>query len=225
MNGKREGESQAQFEKRRIKELEQIFSDPVSARNKYNRTSAYQSRELTNAKQVRDALENALNDKSTIIDTSKKTYATNPIYAKLIDYYSDMFLWRYTVIPHQLSYKKPLKETKFKEVYELMLDVVSGLSLEIKLPLLLSQLYIEGGAFFTTYKDDDSITIDTISFPSRYCRKIGETQFGTGIMQLDYSYFNSLGLSNEQREEFLESFPVEIQDGYQAYVNDSSNKR
>lgn len=218
-------DQQSNFEKRRIKDLQEIFSDPVSARNRYNKTSAYQGRTLTTAKEVRDALENALSNKTTIIDTSKKTYATNPIYAKLVDYYSDMFLWRYTVIPHQLSFKKPLKESKYQEIYELMLDVVSGLSLEIKLPLLLSQLYIEGGAFFTTYKDEESITIDTISFPSRYCRKIGETQFGTGIMQLDYSYFDSLGLNNEDKEHFLASFPDEIRDGYQAYTNDSSNKR
>lgn len=219
-------EDTTNFKKNRIKDLKEIYSDSTSAKNNYNKSAGFSAQTYSSAAEVRKALSDAANgDKSTLIETSRKLYAVNPIYSRLVDYFSNLFMWRYVVIPHQLSYKKAAKENKFRELYELMLDVVAGLGLEIKIPLILTQLFIEGGSYFTTYCDEESITIDTITFPSKYCRKVGETQFGTGIIQLDFSYFDSLGLTQTQKQQFLESFTPEIQEGYQAYINDMSNNR
>ena len=43
-----------------------------------------------------------------------------------------------------------------------MLEAVDGLSIETKFPAMLSLLYINGAVYFTTFCDEESITIDTM---------------------------------------------------------------
>lgn len=110
-------------------------------------------------------------------------------------------------------------------IYHLMLEVVDGLSIETKFPLILSKLFIEGSVYLTTFSNEDSITINSLLLPSKYCRKIGETQYGTAIIQFDFSYFADLGLTKQQLEEYFLSFPDEFQLKYKEYLKDRSNSR
>lgn len=224
------------FSKERVKELRKLYSDESSAGNALNKPINFSSKTYKSADEIRKALQQAVTsgNRDDVVKLSKRMYSINPVYASLISYFSDMFLWRYTITPHKLLTKKindkPLSSFRigkndYATIYQAMVEIVEGLNLEAKAPLILTQLFIEGAAYFTTFCDDDSLTIDTITFPSKYCRKIGETQFGTSIIQLDYEYFNSLGLRKEQVQEFLESFPKEIQEGYQAFINDTRNNR
>lgn len=215
----------AQFQKTRIKDLAEIYSDQVSARNRYDKTSSFSTGTYATAEEVRKLLSDGIIDKSLAIEQSRKLYCINPIYASLIDYFSNMFLWRYVVTPHNIEHKKKGTKGNYQEIYNLMLDVVEGLNIEKKAPLILSQLFIEGSVFFITYCDEQSLTIDTICFPSKYAKKIGETQFGTAIIDIDFKYFDSLGLSKEDLTDFLKSFPKEIQDGYRKYSSSPSNNR
>ena len=222
------------FQKDRIKNLQDIYSSSEDTKRRFDRSSGFGVPEYKSATQIRELLDSAATNRDRLVDLSNKIYAINPIYASLISYYADMFLWRYTLIPHQLLkgniHMSPISSFKvrkktYAELYNIMLEIVEGLNLEQKGPLILKQLFLEGAAYFTTYADEESLTIDTILFPSKYCRKIAETQFGTAIIQLDYMYFDSLGLEQDELKELLLSFPPEIQDGYVKYKNDLKNER
>lgn len=214
------------FKISRIDSLKELYADEPSRRRRQSQTNVYAAKTLNTAAEVRKALNDAITNKKTLVETSMKLYATNPIYSSVIDYLANMFMWRYTVTPHRVSFKKGAKPNKneYEEVYRLMLEVVDGLSMESKFPEILTRLFVQGSLFFTTVCDEDSITIDTIVLPDAYCRKVGETQHATGIIEFDFSYFDATGLSGEDLEEFLLSFPPEFTDLYAEYKATPSNK-
>lgn len=219
------------FRVNRIKDLENMYADEASTANRYNRTLAASPNTIKSAKQVRDLLDKAITNRAQIVKLSKELYAKNPIYMQVIEYMANMFMWRYKVTPHKVYTKskanarKKLKEEDYMAIYRLMLEVVDGLSIETKFPRLLTTLLIEGAIYITTILNEDSITIDTLLLPNKYCRKIGETQYGTALIQFDFSYFDDLGLTKDQLNEYLESFSDEFQKGYRAYKKDTVNNR
>lgn len=221
----------AQFRVNRVKELENMYADEASTARRYDRSNSSSSANITTAAQVRDAINKSINNRTTVVKLSKELYAKNPIYMQVIDYLSNMFMWRYKVTPHKVytkskaKAKKVLSEDDYKIIYHLMLEVVDGLSIETKFPALLNYLFIEGAVYFTTISDPDSITIETLLLPNKYCRKIGETQYGTALIQFDFSYFDDLGLLPEDLKQYLNSFSDEFKKGYNRYKKDSTNMR
>ena len=219
-----------QFSTSRIKALGKLYSDEMSTRRRYDKTTSYSTVDYNNAAEVRKALKDAVANKDTIVEASKKLYVTNPIYAAIINYLTDMYTWQYKVIPHKLYTKskaKARKEIKIDDymiMYNLMLEITEGLSLKNKVPSLLQRLFTEGSVFFTTISDDESLTIDTLILPSKYCRQIGETQFGTAIIAFDMSYFRDQGLTEDKLKDYFKSFPKEFERGYRAFLKDSQKK-
>lgn len=86
-----------------------------------------------------------------------------------------------------------------------MLELVDGLSIETKFTELLTRLFITGSTYFTSYLDEDSMTINMLLLPEKYCRTIGQTQYGTYIIEFDFSYFTDLGYSETTLKDFLKS--------------------
>lgn len=221
----RKNDENLQFAKVGKVTLSDIYSDDPSLKRRYDMSVSNQKGTYSTPVELREAISQAVTsgNTSTLVETSKHLYATNPIYAGIIDYLTNMFMWRYKVVPHRnyinskTKIRKQAKEADFNLLYNLMLEVVDGLSLETKLPSLLRTLFIEGSVFFTTVSDEDSITIDTIVLPTKYCRKIGETQFGTAIISFDFSYFNDLGFNDAQLNETFKSFPKEFKSKYNKY--------
>ena len=220
--------TETQFRKNRIDSLKSMYADDQSSRRRQDSRPNYQSTDYANAAAVRKTLWDSIGDPTSLVETSRKLYATNPVYASVINYLADMYTWNYKVIPHKLyakskaKLKKKMKDDDFQLMYNLMLEVVDGLSIETKFPSLLTLLFITGSVYFTTYCDEENYAIDTILLPNKYCRKIGETQFGAAIIQLDMSYVDDLGgNSDELKKAFLEGFPVEFKKYYNAYKRNS----
>lgn len=221
-----------QFKIDRIKKLKSMYADEASAKRWKDETPSNigKIKSYTTAAKVREALINGVNNVSELANASNTLYSINPIYAAVLNYLADMYMWRYKVIPHKVFTKskakmgKKVKDDDFNLVYNLMLEVADGLSIETKFPSLLTKLYIEGAVYFTTVSDEESLTIDTILLPTEYCRKVGETQYGTAIIQFDYSYFNNLGLQAEDLKKYMDGFPQEFKKGFSAYQKDN-NKR
>ena len=223
------------FKKTRVKDIkaiQEMYADDTSVRRANNsspNTTRYSK--LMTAAQVREALGKAITDNSQAVAESKKLYATDTIYMEIIDYLSNMFMWRYKVIPHKVYTKNKSASRRkttangYKQIYNLMLETVDGLSIETKFPALLKTLYLEGAVYFATISDEDSLTVDTIILPNKYCRKIAETQFNTAIIEFDVTYFDSLGLKDDALELLLESFPEELVKAYNAYKDDMKNPR
>ena len=108
-------------------------------------------------------------------------------------------------------------------MYNLMINVVDGLMIETQFPNLLTALYINGSVYLTTYCNPDSLTIDTLVLPDAYCRKIGETQYGSGIIQFDFSYFDQY-TSEVDLKDALKMFPKEFTKLYNRYKKDRTDK-
>lgn len=219
---------ETQFRKNRIDKLKSMYADDQSSRRRQDNKPNYQATDYENAATVRKALWDSIGDPTSLVETSRKLYATNPIYASVINYLADMYTWNYKITPHKLyakskaKLKKKMKDDDFQLMYNLMLEVVDGLSIETKFPALLTLLFMTGSVYFTTYCDEENYAIDTILLPNKYCRKIGETQFGAAIIQLDMSYIDDLGGSSDAlKKAFLEGFPIEFKKYYNAYKRDS----
>lgn len=219
---------ETQFRKNRIDKLKSMYADDQSSRRRQDNKPNYQATDYENAAAVRKALWDSIGDPTSLVETSRKLYATNPIYASVINYLADMYTWNYKITPHKLyaktkaKLKKKMKDDDFQLMYNLMLEVADGLSIETKFPALLTLLFMTGSVYFTTYCDEENYAIDTILLPNKYCRKIGETQFGAAIIQLDMSYIDDLGgNSDELKKAFLDGFPVEFKKYYNAYKRDS----
>lgn len=225
-------ENVTDFRINRAKAFEDIYSDEVSRQNRQNQNSVYNvSTSITTAAAVRKLLTDAITNKQTLIETSKQLYVTNPIYASVINYLANMFTWQYKVIPHKVWTKskakarKTLPEEDYMMIYNHMLEIVDGLSFETVFPQLLTKLFITGATYFTTFLDEDSLTISTIILPEKYCRTVGQTQYGTYIIQFDYSYFTDLGYNKDQLTTFFKSWPKEFKKGYNKYLTDQQNYR
>lgn len=222
---------EANFRINRVNKLKDLYSDEQSTKRAYNRQQGYPVKDFSNAKDLRDAMWKQVSDPSNLVELSKKLYAINPIYASIINYLSDMYCWRYKVTPHKVYSKskaklrKQKKDEDFALMYNLMLEVADGLSIETKFPALLTLVYLTGAVYWTTVCDEESITIDTIMLPNKYCRKVAQTQYGTAIIEFDFSYFQNLGLQGDDLTNYLKNFPKEFQKKYNVYLKDVSNNR
>lgn len=165
----------------------------------------------------------SLSSLATVRDYSAQAYTFYPIYSTLINGLSNMFYWRYTYVPRIV--KERAANANFEEIYELMSEVVDGLSLETMMPSLLAELLFTGALYLSSVKKNGSKTITTIRLPAKYCRPIAITQFGTNIFQFNYAYFSDLSLTQEQTQEVLKLYPPEMEEGYRLYQKDKQKNQ
>lgn len=81
----------ANFKTTRVEKLEKLYSDDLATRRRYNKGQKSYASTYTTASEVRTALQNALTKSDTIVEVSQQLYATNPIYAAIINYLRDMY--------------------------------------------------------------------------------------------------------------------------------------
>ena len=221
--------SEATFRINRIKKIQEMYVDEPSVQRRYDQTVRYNATTYADAAAVRQALRDAITNNETIIESSRQLYAINPIYQAVIDYLSNMYMWRYKVTPHKIYTKSKAKRRKATDaenyglIYSQMLEIVDGLSIETKFPTLLTNLFINGSVYFTTLYEEESMTINTLILPSDKCRKVGETQYGTAVIRFDFSYFQNLGLDNDDLQELLKMFPKDFRSKYNKYLSNSTD--
>lgn len=155
---------------------------------------------------------------------SNEAYVFYPVYAAIVDYLSNMYLWRYTYVP-RMTKESTGSKADYKAIYQLMGEVVDGLSIETVFPLVLSQLFIDGAVYLLVYKSNRSKTLTTLTLPTKYCRISSQSQFGVLIYQFDFSYFDNLGLNSEELKVIFEFFPPEMKTMYERYLTDKTNLR
>ena len=225
---KKDEDKVTQFRKDRVKIIETLYADEPSTARRYNRSTSGGSNMPKTAVEVRNILQQSFSNTDKAVQVSQNLYATNLIYANTIDYLCNMFMWRYKVTPHKIYAKskakdrKQIKDDEYLLNYHLMLEVVDGLSIETKFPALLRNIFVNGAVYFTTMINEESYTVDTLLLPNKYCRKIGETQYGTALIQFDFSYFQDIGLSEAQLKEYFKSFPKEFEKNFRRYQKDAN---
>ena len=156
----------------------------------------------------------ALN-REQVIDLTNHAYATDPNFANIIDYLSNMFLNRYYYVPVQM--RKNAEESDYSSVYQLMTEIVDGMSIEVTFPMILTKLFKEGEVYLYTVRNRPSKTVSTIILNSEYCRPVMTSQYGTGIFQFNLKYFENLVLYGQELEDVLPLFPDEIVEAWREY--------
>lgn len=216
----------ANFKQLRLNSIKnsELYSDSVSLANSFTKSSAYGAKTYVSPAEVQRELTNALTNNEKAVAASKTLYATNPIYSRLIKYFSTLFLWRYVVTPQKLKVDPGVNPEKWQKAYMQMLDLADGLSLEIKMPKILTQLWIEGGVYFTSVFDENQMAVNIIVLPNKFTKRVGESIFGTALIKFDAQYFDSLGLSSEEQKLLFKQFPKEMEKGYNAYKKNSKQR-
>lgn len=151
-------------------------------------------------------------DRKEVGNLANFAYATDPIYAGIIDYLSNMFLWRYYYFP--IKIREKASDADFGPVYELMTQIIDGLSVETTFPHIMTKLFKEGAVYLYTAKDNKSKTISTLILNASYCKPVLVSQYGTGVFQFDVKYFDELGLKGDDLEQALEFFPEELTNAF-----------
>lgn len=84
----------ANFKQLRLNSIKnsELYSDSVSLANSFTKSSAYGAKTYVSPAEVQRELINALTNNEKAVAASKTLYATNPIYSRLIKYFSTLFL-------------------------------------------------------------------------------------------------------------------------------------
>ena len=185
--------SEAKFKKfkgsiDRLYSDDRLLAEAVGKRKPYYDPTKVKSRD-----QLISDLTSNLNDKTKAAQISETLVATNGLYADIIQYLVNIPLYRYTVIPGQI---KKLRETgsaeKYATVYEKMMSVVDGISIEILFPKILQNGLIYGIIYLYVDKDNSSETVETLMLPYQYCKKGFTTNFGTDTVIFDFKFFDDM---------------------------------
>lgn len=148
---------------------------------------------------------------------SNTLFSTNRIYQNLLEYLSNMFLWRYVVVPRKIKgVDSNLITVDYKTTYNKMIEIVEGIKIETTFPKLLLNIFKNGQIFLYASGDKNSKTISTILLPEQYCRATFLTQFGTSQIEFNFSFFDNL--KNGNLEKVLALFPKEFTELYNLYI-------
>lgn len=153
---------------------------------------------------------------------SNELYALEPVYAEQINYLANLFMWKYVYVPRKI---RDSAKGDYQEAYNLMGEVVEGLSIETTFPMVLTQLLINGNIFLVSVKTATSKTLTTIMLPQKYCRVNAITQFGTYTYQFDFSYFDNLNVTAAEMETLWSYYPPDMRAQYELYKTDKQNMR
>ncbi len=190
------------------------------------RPTGYAAQRLADKQSVEADLRNSLDDPRRAYEISRRLMDVSSVYSDIIGYYSNLPIYRYTVIPNLLKEKGDLSPEKYSKVYQEMLSVVDGLSIEITFPKLLELGMIEGAIFIYATRNTSAKTVSTFVLPREYCRIGFTTNFGTESVIFNFAFLEELlrklsgsgsGYQFESEDDFFALFPPELVEGYKAY--------
>lgn len=180
---------------------------------------------FTNGSQLDKYFKSPGTQNQEALTISDNLYSTNRIYASILDYLKDMYYWRYVVVPRKIkNFQTKTSRKDYEEIYRKMLEVVEGLSIETTFPTILLNIFKNGQVFLYCDGNNTSKTITTILLPNQYCRATTLTQFGTQEIDFNFSFFDNLGLKEEEKEAMLGLFPKEFKERYSQYRSDTTKK-
>lgn len=157
---------------------------------------------------------------------SRELYAISPIYATKIDSLANMFLWRYTYVPSVVPGKESAGVDDLSTITAAMNSAVEGIALTTSFPTILKNMFIDGIAAVTLFRNTGSGTLTSLLLPADYCTIVAQTQFGSYSVKFDFSYFDNLQLSTEDKKNIAFSqFPKEFRTKYDIYLKDRQNMR
>lgn len=204
--------------------IEEMYRDDTTIRRNVNENKTASSTMGNLTPDTLDSTYFNLGNLEQVRQYSRDAYTFYPTYSTVLDTLSNMYYWRYVFYPRQVKEETSVSNN-FEEIYKQMSEVVDGLNLETTMPMLLTNLLINGSLFTTTVRRTGSKTLTTIILPYNYCRLTSITQYNTGVFQFDFSYFDSLGLNNTQLDAIFNYYPKDMRKMYDAYKSSPTANR
>lgn len=193
------------------------------------RKGYYDVSRLKDRDQVIRELETSISDINKAAGISEALLSSSGIYAEIIEYYINLPLYRYTVIPALMKKERNGVDSKEKyaDVYNKMVAAADGISIEVVFPKILQAGLVYGVVFLYTDKDTSSSTVETFVLPNSYCKRGFGTNFGTETVVFDFKFFDDLRAAMGKSgglivdEEMFEGlFPAAMITQYQAFKKD-----
>ena len=183
-----------------------IIQDLINSRNEsiiYRRYSK---------EQIVKMLDNPQKNEKEIRELSGFIYLVSSHYRRLVDYYSTILLYNYTVIPTKIPLEKP-KKTEYKKNFYHVVNQCDKYNLKHEATKALKIAVRDGVYFGLCYESEDSFYIKP--FDNRYA-KISSIEDGVFRFSIDMAYFSG-------REYLLDMYGEEIKKAYRLWKGDKEN--
>ena len=105
-------------------------------------------------------------------------------------------------------------------MYQKMLEIIDGLSIETTFPTILLNIFKNGQVYVYCHAQKNSKTITTILLPNKFCRATNITQYGTQEIDFDMTFFDSFQLNETDKKLLFSLFPEEFETLYNEYKKD-----
>lgn len=159
-------------------------------------------RTLTLGQQIKDAN----GDPQELRKISREQFKTNSGYMEVIDYFKNMFFYRYIVVPSYKGMGEKASNEKLLEITRQMLDVVDALSIETLFPQIIEKGLVDGVVYLYTYKKNGLPNIMVL--PESYCQRYRQTNYNTETILFDFHYF--VDIESRARKQGMEISEKEL---------------
>lgn len=150
-------------------------------------------------------LENPQRNEKDVRELSNFLYIVSSNYRRLVDYFSSILLYNYTVIPTKFP-DKPNKK-KFNENYTFVVNECEKYNLQHESTKILKVAVREGVFYGLCFESDDSFYIKQVQ--SKYAQ-ISGIEDGCFVFKFDLNFFNS-------NKELLPMYGKEFESAYKKY--------
>lgn len=150
-------------------------------------------------------LENPQKNEKDIRELSNYLYLTSSHYRRLVDYFSSILLYNYTVIPTRIPEK--VKKIDYKKTYTNIVNECDKYNLRHEATKALKVAVREGVFFGLCYESKDSFYIKQVQ--AKYAQICG-IEDGTYIFQFDLNFFNA-------NKDLLPMYGTEFVRAYEKY--------
>ena len=149
-------------------------------------------------------LENPQKNEEQLRELSRFIYLVSSHYRRLVDYYSTILLYNYTVVPTKIPTKKPNK-AKYTECYYHVVNECEKYNLQQEASESIKIAVRDGIFFGICYENEDSFYIKPFN-ETKYA-KISSVEDGVFRWSLDMAYFNG-------KEYLLDMYGTDIKRNY-----------
>ena len=175
-----------------------IVQDLINSKNESVIYKKYTKEQIVNM------LENPQKNEENLRELSRFIYLVSSHYRRLVDYYSTILLYNYTVVPTKIPVKKPNK-TKYTECYYHIVNECEKYNLQQEATEALKIAVRDGVFYGICYENEDSFYIKPFT-DTKYA-KIASVEDGAFRWSLDMAYFNG-------KEYLLDMYGSDIKQNY-----------
>lgn len=160
---------------------------------------------------------NSLNAKQ-MREISNYYYAASSSYQRIIDFFSSLYLYYYTI---DIKGLELLNKDAGTKLYNSTLSFVDGLDIEATFQKIATCMMVEGCFFgYVTFCENNRTTITKLD--PDFCRTRYLSVFNTRIVEFDVRYFNKYNDENELKDT-LKAFPKEVRKTYNLLASGRSD--